>query len=250
MTGRVVWPDDDPGLLAAVLGHCRTGLAGSSEAQAWLARRRLDDAGALEVFGVGFSDRTLGLGLPARVRGRDDDVRGRLQRLGLLRSSGHEHFRGCVTFPVADAAGGVVQVYGRTLLDDARLGAGRHRWLPSVRRGVWNVAGLEDEVIVCDGVIDAFTFWCAGFRSVTAVDGAGGFDDELADTLIRLGVGRVLIAFAADPSPAHRPVARAGRRDPRPPGSGHRARSARSHDVGGALRDRYPPQRTRRGRRR
>jgi len=198
VTGRVVWPDDDPGLLAAVLGHCRTGLAGSSEAQAWLARRRLDDAGALEVFGVGFSDRTLGLGLPARVRGRDDDVRGRLQRLGLLRSSGHEHFRGCVTFPVADAAGGVVQVYGRTLLDDARLGAGRHRWLPSVRRGVWNVAGLEDVVIVCDGVIDAFTFWCAGFRSVTVADGAGGFDDELADTLVGLGVGRVLIAFAAD----------------------------------------------------
>jgi len=193
-----VWPADDAGLLASVLSHYRSGLVGSLEAQAWLARRRVADADGLEVFGVGFSDRTLGLGLPVKVRGRDDDVRGRLQRLGLLRSSGHEHFRGCVTFPVVDAVGDVVQVYGRTLLDDARLGAGRHRWLPSLRRGVWNVAGLGDEVIVCDGIIDAFTFWCAGFRSVTATDGPGGFDDEMADTLVGRGVSRVVIAFAAD----------------------------------------------------
>ena len=192
------WPGDDSGLLASVLAHYRQGLAGSVEAHDWLVRRRLGDVEALEVFGVGFSDRTLGLGLPVKVRGRDDDVRGRLQRLGLLRASGHEHFRGCVTFPVVDAAGDIVQVYGRTLLDDARLGAGRHRWLPSVRRGVWNVAGLGNEVIVCDGIIDALTFWCAGFRSVTAVDGPGGFDDELADTLVKRGVGRVVIAFAAD----------------------------------------------------
>lgn len=195
-----VWPQDDPGLISAVLGHYRTGLVGSSEAQAWLARRRIANVEALEQFGVGFSDRTLGLGLPVKVRGRDDDVRGRLQRLGLLRSSGHEHFRGCVTFPVVDAEGEVVQVYGRTLVDDLRLGAGRHRWLPSVRRGVWNVAGLEDEVVVCDGVIDALSWWCAGFRSVTAVDGPGGFDDELADTIVERCVGRVLIAFAADPA--------------------------------------------------
>ena len=196
--GMRVWPADDPGLVSSVLGHYRQGLVGSSEAQAWLARRRLADVKGLEQFGVGFSDRTLGLGLPVKVRGRDDDVRGRLQRLGLLRPSGHEHFRGCVTFPVVDAAGDIVQVYGRTLLDDARLGAGRHRWLPSVRRGVWNLAGLVDEVIVCDGIIDALSWWCAGFRSVTAVDGPGGFDDELATTIVERGVGRVVIAFAAD----------------------------------------------------
>ena len=176
----------------------RQGLVGSLEAQGWLERHRLADSVGLEVFGVGFSDRTLGLSLPVKVRDRDDDVRGRLQRLGVLRSSGHEHFRGCVTFPVVDAAAGVVQVYGRTLIDDTRLAAGRHRWLPSVRRGVWNLAGLDDEVIVCGGIIDAFSWWCAGFRSVTAVDGPGGVDDGLAETLVGCGVRRVLIALTAD----------------------------------------------------
>ncbi len=194
------WPDDDAGLLVGVVSHYRSALVGSSEALGWLERHRLADPVGLEAFGVGFADRTLGLSLPVKVRGRDDDARGRLARLGVLRSSGHEHFRGCVTFPIVDTAGSIVQVYGRTLLDDARLAAGRHRWLPSVRRGVWNLAGLDDEVIVCSGVIDALTWWCAGFASVTACDGPGGFDDELAETLVEGGVGRVVIAFDADPA--------------------------------------------------
>jgi len=198
VTGRVGWPDDDPGLLAAVAGFYRAALAGSLEAQGWLERHRLADDVGLETFGVGFSDRTLGLSLPVKVRGRDDDVRGRLQQLGVLRPSGHEHFRGCVTLPVADTDGAVVQVFGRTLLDDARLVAGRDRWLPPARRGVWNLGGLDNEVIVCGGIIDAFTWWCAGFRSVTACDGPAGFGDEMAEMLVERGVGRVVVAFDAD----------------------------------------------------
>ena len=97
------WPSDDAGLLAAVVAHYREGLARSGEAQRWLARRRIDSPEVIERFEVGFSDRTLGVGLPPKSRYRADDVRGRLQRLGVLRESGHEQFRGAVTFPVIDA---------------------------------------------------------------------------------------------------------------------------------------------------
>ena len=110
---------------------------------------------AIEAFGVGFSDRTLGTVLPPKSRHRADDVRGRLQCLGVLRSSGHEHFRGALTFPVVDVAGEVVQVYGRTLLDDERSGVGCHRWLPDRPGGWWNLAGVGDGVIVCAGIVDA-----------------------------------------------------------------------------------------------
>ena len=192
------WPLDEAGLLAGVVAHYRSALAGHGEALGWLERRRIGDAEGLAVFGVGFSDRTLGLSLPAKVRGRDGDLRARLQGVGVLRGSGHEQFRGCVTFPVLGAAGGVVQLYGRTLRVDDRLGAGAHRWLPSPRRGVWNGAGLDTEVIVCEGIVDALTWWCAGFRSVTACAGPDGFDDELADALVERGVSRVAIAFDAD----------------------------------------------------
>jgi len=194
------WPDDDRGLLGAVVAHYRQALGSSGEALGWLERRKIADPDALSRFGVGFGDRTLGYRLPVKSRSRDDDVRGRLQRLGILRASGHEQFRGAVTFPVVDAAGDVVQLYGRTLADD-RAGAGCHRWLPGLRRGVWNLDGLDAErVIVCEGIVDALTLWCAGFRSVTACAGPDGFDDELADTLVGLRVRKVVIAFDADPA--------------------------------------------------
>ena len=193
-----VWPGDDAGLLAGVVAHYRSALAGSVDAAGWLERRKIAVPGAVESFGVGFADRTLGKVLPVKSRDSDDDVRGRLQRLGVLRSSGHEHFRGCVSFPVIGAAGDVIQLYGRTLLDDDRLGAGRHRWLPGARRGVWNLAGLDSEVVVTEGIVDALSLWCAGFESVTACDGPGGFDDEWATVFVEAGVGRVLLAFDAD----------------------------------------------------
>ena len=43
--------------------------------------------------GVGCADQTLGYRVPAKVRGLDDDVRCRLQCLGVLWAAGHEHFR-------------------------------------------------------------------------------------------------------------------------------------------------------------
>jgi DNA primase len=188
------WPADDVGLLAAVTGFYRDALAGSLEAAGWLEGYRIADARGVERFGLGVSDRTLGLAVGPRERDRDR-VRDRLQRLGVLRESGHEHFRGCVTFPIVDAAGQVVQVFGRTVGDDSRWAAGSRRWLPGPRRGVWNLTGIEAEVIVTDGLVDALSCWSYGFESVTAADGPGGFDDELAMAFVERGVKRVVVAF-------------------------------------------------------
>ena len=193
-----VWPTDDVGLLAAVATHYRQGLTYSSVAQRWLARRRIDLPAAVDRFGVGFSDRTLGKGLPVKSRYRADDVRGRLQRLGVLRDSGHEQFRGAVVFPVVGVAGEVVQLYGRTLLDDERSGGGRHRWLPSARHGVWNLAGITDGVVICEGIVDALSWWCHGFVNVTAAVGPDGLDDEVVGALLERNVGSVVLSFDSD----------------------------------------------------
>jgi DNA primase len=212
MTG-LVWPADDPGLLAAVTVFYRDALAGSLEAAGWLEGYRIADARGVERFGLGVSDRTLGLAVGPRERDRDG-VRDRLQRLGVLRESGHEHFRGCVTFPIVDADGKVVQVFGRTVGDDSRWAAGSRRWLPSPRRGVWNLMGIEAEVIVTDGLVDALSCWSYGFESVTAADGPGGFDDELATAFVELGVKRVVVAFEntiAGDAGAREAAARLGR---------------------------------------
>ena len=196
--GGFEWPADEVGLLAIVVAHYRDGLGRSVEAQRWLARRRIDSQVAVERFGVGFSDRTLGLGLPPKSRCRADDVRSRLQRLGVLRDSGHEQFRGAVTFPVVDVAGVIVQIYGRTLLENERSGGGRHRWLPSARRGVWNLTGISDGVVICEGIVDALSWWSHGFENVTAAAGPDGLDDELVEALAERNVGTVVLSFDND----------------------------------------------------
>jgi len=193
---EIDWPGDDAGMLAGVVGHYRNALVGSS-AFGWLERRGLMDAAAIGKFQIGFSDRTLGKVLPTK-QSDPDEVRPRLQRLGVLRDSGHEHFRGCVTFPVVNAAGEVVEVYGRTVGKDTRLDAGRHRWLSDAPAGVWNLDGLDGEVVVCESIVDALSFWCSGQRSVTAVAGPDGSLDELATALVERKVGRVLVAFDND----------------------------------------------------
>jgi len=56
-------------------------------------------------------------------------------------------------------------------------------YLPSPLAGVWNEEALKasTEVVLCEALIDAMTFWCAGFRNVIAAYGCNGFSaDHLA----------------------------------------------------------------------
>jgi hypothetical protein len=105
--------------------------------------------------------------------------------------------------PVFDESGNVVEVYGRKLLDNLRAGTPKHLYLPAREgrgRGVFNVQALatSKEIILCEALIDALTFWCAGFRNVTAAYGIEGFTDEHVEAFKRHGTERVLIAYDRD----------------------------------------------------
>ena len=65
---------------------------------------------------------------------------------------------------------------------------------------MWNEAALEasKEVVLCESLIDALTFWCAGFRNVTASYGVNGFTDDHREAFRKHGVKRVLIAYDRD----------------------------------------------------
>ena len=65
-------------------------------------------------------------------------MRSRLQKLGLLRESGHEHFNGSLVVPVLDEHGDVTEVYGRKITPNLRKGTPLHLYLPGPHRGVWN----------------------------------------------------------------------------------------------------------------
>ncbi|MBP8297718.1 MAG: toprim domain-containing protein, partial [Burkholderiales bacterium] len=67
-------------------------------------------------------------------------------------------------------------------------------------RGVFNVEALmaSKEIILCEALIDALTFWCAGYRNVTSAYGIEGFTDDMLDAFRRHGTQRVLIAYDRD----------------------------------------------------
>lgn len=191
---------DDGKLLGEVVDYYTRALKANPEALAYLAKRGLAHPDLIDAFGLGFADRTLGYRLPAANRKAGADVRGQLQRLGVLRDSGHEHLRGSLVVPIRDAAGTVVNLYGRKIRDDLRKGTPDHLYLPGPHRGVLNWPALvaSDEMILCEAPIDAMTFWCGGYRNVTCAWGAGGLTDEIVAALIEHGVARVLVAYDRD----------------------------------------------------
>ncbi len=190
----------DGELLGQVTGYYHRVLLDSPDALGYLARRKIGHPEAIETFGLGYADRSLGLRLPDKRRKDGAEIRGRLEKLGIFRVSGHEHFAGSLIVPVLDEHGTVAEVYGRKIRDDLRAGTPAHLYLPGPHRGVWNLAALaaSDEIILCESLIDALTFWCAGFRHVTASFGAGGFTADHQRAFGEHQVRRVLIAYDRD----------------------------------------------------
>jgi DNA primase len=193
---------DDRALLLQVVGYYTETLKKSPDALKYLEARGLKSSEMIDHFRMGFANRTLGYGLPDKNRVAGAEMRGRLQKLGIFRESGHEHFNGSLVIPIFNLAGEVVQMYGRkaTRITQLRDGTPAHLYLPGPHRGVWNETALavSREIILCEALIDALTFWCAGFRHVTASYGVNGFTDEHRAALKKYGTKKIYIAYDRD----------------------------------------------------
>jgi DNA primase len=190
----------DDVLLRQVADYYHETLKQSPEALAYLQKRGLHSAEMIERFRLGYANRTLAYRLPQKNRKTGAEQRGQLQRIGVLRESGHEHLNGSLVIPVFDAEHRVTEMYGRKINDNLREGTPKHLYLPGPHRGVWNEEALASskEIILCESLIDALTFWCAGFRHVTAAYGVEGFTDDHRVAFRKHGTERVLIAYDRD----------------------------------------------------
>jgi DNA primase len=199
---------DDRALLLQVVGYYQQSLRDSPDALAYLQFRGLSHPELLDTFKLGYANRTLGLRMPDKRRLEGAQLRSRLERLGVYRESGHEHFNGSLVIPVLDEHGQVKELYGRKISNKHRDDMPKHLYLPANAtrgRGVFNVAALaadagaaSKEIILCESIIDALSFWCAGFRNVTTAYGVEGFTDELMQAFKAHAVTRVLIAYDRD----------------------------------------------------
>ena len=196
----------DQELLDQVIDFYHTTLKSSPEALEYLEKRGLGSMELIEHFRLGYANRTLAYRLAPKQYKAGAEMRTALQRVGILRDSGHEHFNGSIVVPLFGSNGNdptarpVVGAYARKLLDNLRVGTPKHLYLPGPHRGVFNRDGLEGqpEIILCEALIDAMTFWAAGYRNVTSCYGVNGMTDELLGALKSGGAQRILIAFDRD----------------------------------------------------
>jgi len=192
---------DDSQLMLRVVEYYHETLKQSREALGYLKQRGLDSPEIVDRFRLGFANRTLGLRLPAKNRKEGDELRSRLAKLGIFRAdSGHEHFNGSLVIPIFDEQGHVSEMYGRKVTPRLREGTPLHLYLPGPHRGVWNIEALQSskEIILCEALIDALTFWCAGYRNVTASYGIEGFTADHLAAMKRYGTEHVMIAYDRD----------------------------------------------------
>lgn len=191
---------EDAVLLSQIAEYYHQALKESPEALSYLAARGLNHPELIDTFKLGFANRTLGYRLPQKNRKEGAVMRERLQRLGILRKSGHEHFNGSIIVPIFGEDGSVAEMYGRKITSNLRKGTPNHLYLPGPHAGVfnWQALSASAEVILCESLIDAMTFWCAGFRNVTASYGTGGFTKEHLEVFKRHGIRKVTIAYDRD----------------------------------------------------
>ncbi|MBV5097556.1 CHC2 zinc finger domain-containing protein, partial [Tenebrionicola larvae] len=204
--------DDGQALLHQVVDYYHQNLLESMEGQEWLALRGLHHPELITHFRLGLAG-THGVAgvLPSPHSNAGKALRSRLTALGVVRESNRQdHFRGCLVVPVVGwseshdvaARGRVLQLYGRRTMADhkIKLTSPKHLYLPSPLTGVWNEQALaaSSDIILCEALIDAMTFWCAGYRNVIAAFGVNGFTASHLAALTYHGVKRVLVAFDRD----------------------------------------------------
>lgn len=202
--------EDAPLLLSQVVDSYHSNLKQSPEAQAYLINRGLMHSELIPTFKLGYANKSLTYRIAPGHTQAGREMRKHLQTQGIYRASGHEHLNGCLIVPIigmidgANAAqsGQILQLYGRRIAPNNKLLAHqpRHLYLPRPLLGIWNEAALlaAKEIILCESLIDAMTFWCAGYRHVISSYGVNGFTVDHWHALKHHGTQRVLIAYDRD----------------------------------------------------
>jgi DNA primase len=179
-------------LLARVVAYYQHTLTQDKRGLNYLKNERgITDNRSLTDFGTGYVNGTLLDILP-----QDEDVTNALKAIGILNKKGHETFYNCAVFPLFDANGAIVNLYGRSI--DAESGV-THLYLPGPRSGLVNRQAVKrsQSIILTESVIDALSLYDQGFKNVMPLYGVNGLlDDHLF--LFNRRVLETYLVFDAD----------------------------------------------------
>jgi DNA primase catalytic core len=191
---------DDQTLLNQYADFCHELFRTTAEPKEYAEKRGISSDGLVSHFKLGYANRTLGLRLPNVKSKAGLALRMRLQDLGILRASGHEHLVGSLVIAIRDSAGNVTGMYGRKTRNDLRTGTPDHLYLPGPHRGVFNVEAFTEgkTIILTESLIDALSFWGSGFKNVTSAYGVEGFTEEILGAFSFHEIEKCYIAFDRD----------------------------------------------------
>jgi DNA primase len=165
-----------------------------------LVRRKIDPD-YIDHFHIGFADRTLGYELqsPKYILGSRN--RGHLQRLGLLKPTGHEFFRGAMIIPYRGRDGKIIGAYGRRPRHQRRSPA-YHLYWNAQQVPLFNIPNTHahDSLILCKSAVDVLTLLTAGIKNVVATMGYKGLNEIQLNQLQQSGVRCICIAFDNTPT--------------------------------------------------
>lgn len=169
-----------------------------------LAQRGISQA-LIDTFKIGYSDRTVGLHLMPSDKDVAEQMRGALSRVGLLKCSGHEWFRGAIVIPYVNKYGRIVGGYGRRFKQQPtskeRSIKAYHLYWNDDQVTLFNHQALDDHdtIILCKGAIEALTLLSAGFNNAVACMGIKGFNEIQRQAILAVSPRTVYIAFDNTP---------------------------------------------------
>ena len=192
---------DDQQLLADVIDYYHRTLKETAEGLDYLRSRGVTVGEAIDRFRIGYANRTLGLKLPSVQVKAGREIRTRLQKLGLLRCSGHEHYERLRCVP-HHGRRWQRRNRGHLRAQDLRRSTQGNAVAHAPfgqRRGVWNVESLQtgNEIILCRSLLDALRVWNAGFRNVTCTFGPEALTEDHFAAFRQFGIRRVLASAEA-----------------------------------------------------
>ena len=159
----------------------------------------------LKRFKIGVSDRTLGIRIPHSRTVKGEAIRKQLIAEGVYRKkTKREHLIGCLTVPIMNLEGATTQIYGRRIGKTTK--DNRHLYLAKKQEGIFNAEILHPdpksskEIILCESIIDALTFYHHGMENVTCTYGTSHLSSELIEAIKSAKIETIKLAFDADPS--------------------------------------------------
>ncbi len=172
----------------------------SPEALKYLEQRGIGTPEIINTFKLGFSKGNIPETLSKT--GEELEILESLGIIGRLRNkSGKESvfelFKGCIIFPIMDGENRVVEIYGRSINEEAKI---KHRYLKGKHEGVFNSKAFKvyEEIIITESVIDALSCVRLGFLNVTASFGIQGFTENHLKLMEENNTRKIIIAYDND----------------------------------------------------